>query len=178
MKPRTVGIAAVILAGLLLLWQARSYILASYRFEKAYGQLWSLADKSSTITAKQQHIAQFVSALEQGYAKGEFSSHDAIWLDTPNNAFTNNLEALKTLSGRLVEIQGMNPSSFEYNTAIQQITAQEQGEANRMIGVFEGCYALKNYPGCWDWIGSVVLFVWLFSGLIGICTAVVTWDDY
>ena len=99
---------------------------------------------------------QFVSALESGYAKGDFANHNAVWLKTPNNSFQANLEALKTLSARLGEIQEMKPTSFEYNTAIHQITAQEQGEAKAMMGVFCGCYALTNYLAVWGWIGGII----------------------
>ena len=130
----------------LIAYQISMQVLADYRFEKNYTQFWELADKSSTILAKQKYISQFVAALEAGYVKGDFSSHNAKWLTTPNNSFDANLGALKTLSARLGEIQGMKPSSFEYNTAIQQITTQEQGEARSMLDVFNGCYELANYP--------------------------------
>jgi hypothetical protein len=150
-------ISLVILAvGIILtVIQIRTVIIANYRYENAYTQYWSLADKSSTIPAKQKYIAQFVAALEAGYAKQDFASHDAKWLQTPNNSFQANLDALKSLAGRLEEIQKMNPTSFVYNTAIQQITAQEQGEAKNMMGVFDGCYTLANYPMVWDWIGLI-----------------------
>ncbi len=105
-----------------------------YTFEKDYTQYWNLADKSSTIQAKQQYVTKFVEALETN--KKRFAAHDAIFMKTPDNSFEQNLIALKTLSQRLEEIQDMNPSSFEYNTAIQQITQQEQGEAHKMLSVF------------------------------------------
>ena len=136
-------------------WQIRTAVIANYKLENQYTQLWQLADKSSSISAKQKYIAQFVAALESGQAKGDFASHDAIWLQTPNNDFGQNLDALKSLAGRLDEIQKMEPTSFQYNTAIEQITKQEQGEAGAMMGVFEGCYTLQNYPMVWDWIGGI-----------------------
>ena len=140
----------------LLIFQIRTGIVANYNMEKNYLQLWQLADKSSTISAKQEYMAKFVTALEDGYTKGDFAQNDAIWLKTPNNSFEANLTALKTLSARLKEIQGLNPNSFEYNTAIQQITAQEQGEAKAMIGVFTRCYDLGSYPIVWGWIEVIV----------------------
>lgn len=145
-------------------WQIRTAVIASYKIENQYTQLWQLADKSSTIPAKQKYISQFVAALEAGRAKGDFASHDAKWLQTPNNDFDQNLDALKSLAGRLDEIQKMDSTSFQYNTAIEQITKQEQGEAGPMMGVFEGCYTLQNYPMVWDWIGGI--FVALECGLV------------
>ena len=147
----------VFFAGLVVLgYQIRTSIVANYRFERDYLQLWQLADKSSTIPAKQKYIAEFAAKLKEGSTHGEFATHDAIWLRTPNNSFEGNLAAVETLAGRLTEIQQMNPSSFEYNTAIQQITAQEQGEAGNMLVVFEGCYMLQNYPVAWRWIQAAV----------------------
>lgn len=149
----------LVCAAVLTIWMIVTQVVSTYRFEKNYSQLWELADKSSTIPAKQQYISKFVSALEAGYANGEFSRHDAIWLTTPNNSFEANLTALKSLASRLEEIQGMNPSSFEYNTAIQQITAQEQGESRQLLNVINGCYELKNYPIIWKWIGGTLCVV-------------------
>ena len=140
-------------------WQIRTAVIANYQLENNYTQLWSLADKSSTIPAKQKYIAQFVAALEAGQTKGDFASHDAKWLQTPNNDFGQNLAALKSLEGRLDEIQKMDPTSFQYNTAIEQITKQEQGEAGPMMGVFEGCFLLQNYPMVWNWIGGVFAII-------------------
>lgn len=151
------AITAIIVGLILLGLQARSEIFSRYQLEKQYTQLWKLADKSSTIQAKEKYIREFVDALERGYARGEFSGHNAIFLQTPNNNFEANLVALKSLSRRLAEIQEMKPSSFEYNTAIQQITAQEQGEANAMLDVFRGCYELANYVLVWNWIGGTIL---------------------
>ena len=63
-----------------------------------------MADKSSTIPAKQKYISQFVAALEAGQAEGDFASHNAKWLQTPKTT-DQNLDTLKSLAGRLDEIQ-------------------------------------------------------------------------
>ncbi len=158
--PFLILFACVALASLLLV----SNISGNYRFEKTYLSEWELADKSSTIQAKREHIGLFLAALKDGRDSGQFASHNAIWMKTDNNGFSKNLAALESLSGRLDEIQAMDPKSFEYNTAIQQITAQEQGEAHRMIGVFDGCFKLSQYPMAWDWI-CVVLTLASVGGL-------------
>lgn len=136
--------------------QIENYVMSNYTFEKQYSQLWQLADKSSTIPAKQQYITQFVNALKGGKEKGAFSDYNAVWLQTPNNNFGANLKALETLSGRLIEIQNMDPTSFQYNTAIEQITKQEQGEAHQMMAVFQGCYNYVNYLPIWSWVGGLL----------------------
>lgn len=144
---------------------------AKYKLEKDYFQEWHLSDKSSTISAKSEHIDNFVSSLEQGYAKGDFAKNDAIFLKTPNNDFEKNLVALKTLSQRLDELQDMDPNSFQYNTAIQQITQQEQGEAQAMVNTFANCYYLANFPILWGWIGGTLVgFI-----VIGYIVAFILW---
>lgn len=61
----------------------------------------------------------------------------------------------------------MKPSSFEYNTAIQQITAQEQGDSKAMMGVISGCYELAGYPAVWKWIGGIIITVELLLIFVG-----------
>ena len=130
------------------------------KYTRGYKCHWNLADKSSTIATKQEKIRAFVDAIEEGNSKGEFSSHNAIFFTTPDNELLSNLKMLKTLDQRLSEIREMDVKSFEYNTAIQQITAQEQGEAHKMTVIFEGCWVLKNYPFLWEWIRvTVVIFL-------------------
>lgn len=160
----------LIIAGLVIIgYQIVGAVRASYTYEQKYSQLWSLADKSSTIPAKQQYISQFVTALKEGHDKGVFADNSALFLKTPNNSFEANLKALQSLSDRLTEIQSMNPSSFEYNTAIQQITAQEQGEAHAMLSVFRGCYDINNYLHVWDWVGLIVCLLGAGLIFIGFC---------
>jgi hypothetical protein len=165
---RIFGVVLLLLGLLLAGLQVKSLIMCNYTYEKDYSNFWALADKSSTISAKQQYITQFVSALETGYAKGEFSDYNAVWLKTPNNSFRANLAALKTLAERLTEIQKMNPSSFEYNTAIQQITAQEQGEAAPLLHVIEGCYLKTSYPLVWEWLGALITMLEVTLIVVGV----------
>ena len=148
---------AVLLA---LFFVCRSSAEAEYM--RQYGCHWTLADKASTIVAKQDKIKAFVEALEEGRSRGAFAQNDAIIFPTPDNAMATNLEMVKTLDQRLSEIRAMDPKSFEYNTAIQQITAQEQGEAHKMISVFYGCWLLQSHLLLWDWVGNTVAGVLCF----------------
>lgn len=132
-------------------------ISAKYNYQKRYSYHWHLADKSSTILAKEIHINAFVKSLKDGKDRGDFSENNAIFLKTPDNSFDANYDAVLTLASRLNEIQKMDPKSFEYNTAIQQITAQEQGEAEKLMSVFYGCYTLSNYFYIWGWIGQILV---------------------
>lgn len=146
----------IILVMLAIVWGVIgiiSSVRAGYTFERDYLSQWTLADKSSTIAAKSQYITAFVGNLESN--KNNFASHNAIFLQTPDNSFDKNVQALITLRDRLKDIEKMDPKSFEYNQAIQQVTAQEQGEAHSLISVIQGCYYLENYKMVWEWIAVV-----------------------
>ena len=161
---------------IMLALQIRSSILSRYTYEKQFSNLWELADKSSTIPAKQQYITQFLYALKAGETNGVFADYDATWLKTPNNSFAANIKAIQTLSDRLTQIQDMDPASFQYNTAIQQITAQEQGEAHRMLAVFEKCYDRECYPIIWGWIGVVFTMTAVVIVIAGIVLLAVAYE--
>lgn len=140
---------------------------ASSRYNQEIESEWDLADKSSTIEEKSKHIDLFVKSLEASGLKGKYN---ASFYPNPSNSFDRNLDALKTLQTRLREIVKMEPSSLAYQTAIQQITQQEQGEAGKMLSVFEGCWYREHYLRLWDWVflANVLLTVLaiVISGVI------------
>lgn len=150
-------------------------VIANFEYERDYQSAWELADKSSTLAAKQKWMRHFVTSLEA--ASSHFSSHDAMFLKTPDNSFELNLAAVKSLDARLTDISKMDPTSFQYNTAIEQITKQEQGEAHKMIASIKGCWFLHNHFFYWDWMLIVMSiffslaciggFVWVMSDLTG-----------
>lgn len=144
----------------------RSCVRASWEYEQSIGCHWSLADKSSTIPAKAEHLDKFATALERQNLSGK---HNAIIYPTADNSFDANLTALKTLQTRLHEIEGMPVESFQYQTAIQQITQQEQGEASAMLDVFSGTWLLERHFFLWDWVGflsGVGCFVLLILAVV------------
>ena len=131
------------------------------------GANWTLADKSSTIAEKSDYINKFVVALEGAKLEG---TNDALFFPTPNNSFDLNLKALKTLQARLETIKTMKQDSFEYQTAIQQITAQEQGEAQEMLSVLQGSWYKVNHYLLWNSLiflfGIIFICIMFFAGLI------------
>lgn len=60
--------------------------------------------------------------------------------------------ALKSLQGRMHQIQGMDEQSFAYQTAMQQITAQEQGEATHLTDTFKGIWFRQKHLFLYDWV--------------------------
>lgn len=142
-------------------------IPASYQYEREINSFWEIADKSSTIAKKSEYVDKYVAAVEAQHFEGEY---DAIVYPTLDNSYEGNIEALKTLQARLREIQNMDVSSFQYQTAIQQITAQEQGEADKMLRVFEGLWWKRYHFLLWDWVGILNFFASVaafLTGLIG-----------
>ena len=143
-------------------------IKSGYEWQLLAGSQWHLADRSSTLEAKSQYINSFMLALESMKEKGMLSEYNALFLKTPQNNTENNIKALKTLQNRLGEVGTMDTKSFEYNQAIQQITAQEQGEAQALINDLFGSFQLMHYRYVWGWIGGVLAIVAcvLFVGIV------------
>ena len=147
-------------------------IYGNYQYTRDFESYWQLADKASTIPQKSEYIDKFVSAIESGGFAGKYN---ALFMNTPDNSFDKNLEALKSLQGRLHEIEKMDITSFQYQTAIQQITAQEQGEAKNMLDVFSGIWWKEHHFWLWDWIafcqitGIILLGIFTVMILITSC---------
>lgn len=162
---KSLGIFLTFFATLLIIISISVGIIGSYQYENQIKSYWDLADKASTVEKKSVNIDKFVETLENSTLKGKYN---AIFLTTPNNSFDQNLEALKTLQQRLHEIQKMEVTSFEYQTAMQQITGQEQGEANEMLSVFKGVWWKENHFLLWNWIAWVQILICLGIGITGI----------
>lgn len=128
-----------------------------YEYENTIGSYWDLSDKASTLQQKSQYLDKYVDAI-----RGQrFASNDAIIFPTPNNSFSQNMIALQSLQGRMHQIANMDETSFAYQTAIQQITGQEQGEARELTDTIEGCWYLENRPFLWSWLCGLILLLFV-----------------
>ena len=140
--------------------------LLNYHYTNQIGNYWTLADRASTVSQKSDYIDQFVQALDKS---GLHGSSDALFFYTPENNFDSNFQALQSLQSRLHDIKTMDESSFAYQTAIQQITAQEQGQAGDMLSVFQHCWTKVHYYYLWnEWVlfGLIILILGLI--IVGI----------
>lgn len=149
-------------------------VKANYEYNNTIKSSWDLADKASTIAQKSDYIDQFVAKLE---ASGLQGTNNALYFPTPDNSFDKNLEAVKSLQSRLHSVKTMDENSFAYQTAIQQITAQEQGEADNMLSVFSGSWWKVHHYYLWNgwwtltivlglialWVGMIIAFVIAFD---------------
>jgi vacuolar-type H+-ATPase subunit I/STV1 len=150
-----IGITADIVVG----------VVASYQYSKEYASYWELSVKASSIEKKIEGIDKFVHALDNAKLNGK---HNALVLKTPDNSFDENLAALKSLQLRLHDISKMDIKSFEYQTALQQITQQEQNEAEGMLGELKDIWFLNNYFILWNWIGILQVLFFVAACLVGI----------
>lgn len=137
-------------------------VLADYHYSNEIQSYWDLSVKASTIQQKSVYLDKYVAALEVV----RLAEYDAIWLKTPENNTAQNMVALKSLQGRMHEILGMDVGSFQYQQAMQQITAQEQDEAHSLLGRFEGAWYLEHHFFLWGWIG-VLTGLFLGAGTVG-----------
>lgn len=134
-----------------------------YQYNRDIDSYWTLGVKASTLQQKSTYLDQYIKALEDAHLSG----NDAIIFPTPDNSYEQNMVALKSLQGRMHQIQGMDEQSFAYQTAIQQITGQEQAQADNITGTFEGIWYKTNHIFFWGWID---LLMWaltlLFAAII------------
>jgi hypothetical protein len=168
---KTTGKILTLTTALFLVLTITFAIIGDYRYEKEVKSYWNLSDKASTIEKKRESIDKFVISLENSGLQG---THNALWMTTPDNSFDENFNALLTLQQRMHEISGMDVASFEYQTAMQQITGQEQGEAEMMLRIFKGCWYKDNYIMLWNWIGitQITLSILLLTAGLMLWTGV------
>lgn len=164
---KTIAIIITMISIIWLVTTIVSAVIANYEYDKTISSYWELSDKASTITQKSLQIDKYVIALENSHLWGQY---DAIVFKTPDNSFDENFIALQTLQSRLHQIDTIDANSFQYNTAIQQITEQEQGEACAMLSVFKGCWYKTHYLFLWDWIATIQVILTLL--IMTIATAI------
>lgn len=131
-------------------------IQANYEWDTQYGSQWSLGVKASTIAQKAEYVDNFVETLDKSGLSG---TNNALFWQTPDNSFDENMKALKSLQKRLHDIQGMNENDFAYQSAIQQITAQEQDDNTKVIYELEGSWWKVHHPVLWNPFYGTGLFM-------------------
>ncbi len=161
---RTLGVVLTIGSIVMLIISGIVGVIGHYQYSKQYDSYWELSVKASSIEKKIEGIDKFVQALEKSDLNGKYN---ALFLETPNNSFDENFAALKSLQIRLHDISKMDIKSFEYQTALQQITGQEQNEAAGMLSVFSGIWWKDNHFFLWDWICITQICVFIGLVLIG-----------
>lgn len=148
----TIGKILFVLVLLFAIGRGVAEFRADYEYQNTINSYWDLSEKASTLKQKSKYLDKYVAAIKAG----QFAPNNATIYPTPNNALDQNMIALESLQGRMHQIEGMDESSFAYQTAIQQITQQEQGEAHALTSTFEGCWYLQNHYFLWGWHDDIV----------------------
>jgi hypothetical protein len=147
-------------------------IYSEYDWNTTIGSYWDLSERASTISQKSEYMDKYVGALEAARLEG---TNSATFLKTPATSFDENMKALLSLQSRLHDIDTMSESGFAYQTAISQITEQEQGQAQDMNDNLSSCWEKVNYYTLWNkfiWITFLLVQI----ALIGIPLAPVVFD--
>src|SRR3972149_391994 len=131
-------------------------VYVHYEYETKIGSNWDLSERASTISQKSEYLDKFVFELEKCELDG---IHNALFFQNEENDFTQNMKALKSLQKRLKDISTMDENSFAYQTAMQQITAQEQGEAGCLLDNLYSCWEKKNHYTTWNFFIVIGFFI-------------------
>lgn len=154
------GVALIILGILFALGRGGYKLIVHYEYQREIFNNWTLADRASTISQKSEYIDKFVRALEDQNLSG---INNAVFFPTPANNFDENFKALLSLRNRLDTISTMKENSFEYQTAMQQITSQEQGEAEPMLDQIKCCWYKKYHYTLWNPLITISFFLIQFG---------------
>ena len=151
-----------VLFGACILWFVgctSAAIFADYDYSNHIHSYWDLSVKASTIQQKSIYLDKYVSALESA----RLGDCDALFLKTPDNCVEQNFVALRSLQGRMHDIIGMDPNSFQYQQAMQQISGQEQEEPYE---VFKAAWYKKNHFLLWNWVGFLHASLIVIAGFV------------
>lgn len=160
---KTFGVILILFGSLFAISRGALRIYVWYEYQNTIACNWDLSERASTLAQKSEYMNKFVGALEKCNLDG---TNSALFLQTPESDFTQNMKALKSLQQRLSDISGMDENSFAYQTALQQITAQEQGEAHEMLSHLQNCWERQNYYTVWNWLYFVGLLLLQFLCII------------
>jgi len=158
------GFLPIVLAILVAIFYGIAEISAEKTYERTIGSFWELSERASTLDMKADYLNRFVAGVDSA----RLSGNDAIIYPTPQNSVEQNITTAKSLQTRMNEIRGMDVTSFQYQQAISQVTAQEQGEAGNMLHVIEGRWFLTYHPLLWGWIQAIIVIGLVVTASFGI----------
>lgn len=117
-------------------------IPTNYEYDLSIGSFFELSDKASKLDVKLVYLKQYAAALENA---GLDTGQTTVFFPTRETSLEENYRVLSSLVTRMEEISGMEIDSFQYQTAMQQITENEYCWFHE--GVFRQGYLLKK--GFW-----------------------------
>lgn len=165
---QTMGLIAGILGIVYVIVASIALLMLNYQYNRDFDSDWRLGVKASTIKLKHEYVKKFYENITSH--RKEFRDSSALLMPTPDNSVDSNLVTLKSLVERLEKVQDMDENSLAYQTAMQQITGQEQDEAHAMLGVFEDSYKLQNSI-LFSWLGFIICSITFMFAAFGFTIA-------
>jgi len=154
---KKVGVFLLVVGILFSGYRIYQRVDAKYEYQSKIGNNWELADRAATLSQKSEYIDKYVNALSKENLE---ETYDALFYPNAENAFDENMKALKSLQGRLKDISKMDENSFAYQTALHQITEQEQGQAQGLTETLKNCWYKQHHYTLWNG-----LLFWLFLAI-------------
>ena len=97
-------------------------LFLGYPYNANIGSYFDLSDKASKLDTKLDYLKQYSNALvESGLNEGQ----STVFFQTKETSLEENYKVLQSLIERMEETKEMEINSFEYQTAIKQITEDE-----------------------------------------------------
>ncbi len=154
---------------LFIVFLSWGFIYSLYLYDVEIGQNVSLADDASTAVKKLEYLEKFSVAVRAKITRNQarfIFKRERLTRDKQ-------LEILETLQTRLREAVSMDPTSFEYQTAMGQITGQEFDHAlGEINGIMSSCW-LRQSPFA---IFCLWVSWWMFGALVCVGYCIVAKD--
>jgi hypothetical protein len=126
---------------------------------------WELADKGSSIIMKSDNIDKYVAAIERLKLNEGYSG---IILHNFSNNMSNNYDAIKSLQTRLHQIKSLDVQSMAYQVAMQQLTSQEWGQAEKLTEQFDYKYSNTVKPWTLGYLSVLPFIGFALVAFVGI----------
>lgn len=140
--------------------------MASFSYKQNVESYLSMADDASTASLKLEHLLEYKKSVLK-VVKG----NDARFIfKTPQTKKAAQMAILDSLIDRVSTTAEMEPDSFEYQTAMNQITGQEfRGTINSTNKMFFGMYSRQNGWNSFLWMNGIWLITLLIVLLAAAC---------
>ena len=146
-----------------------STYMASFPYKKNVESHLGMADDASTAALKLEHLLEYKKSVLK-VVKGDDAR---LIFKTPQTKKAAQIAILDSLIDRVSTTAKMKTDSFEYQTAMNQITGQEfSGTIDSTNKMFFSMYARQNGWNAYMWMDGIwltILLIALFITAIVIC---------
>ena len=173
---KTIGIFLIIVSVVLVMWLITNAIIANYRYDRDVESYYTLSVQASTAEKKLEYINIFENKIIENNL---ITGYGAIIFKKPKNDAFHQYEILKTIKERLISINSVNISSFEYQQAMYEMSRIELAVSSAEtydhinIYIFEQRYYLLNnifaHMSIFMFIFFILSIVFMIGFLLYMC---------